>query len=145
MHQKNNYIKTKAIPGIIMLSLAGIFFGCQPKVKRPFPAIDSSSPSVSEITSQEVKQKQVAGEDFILLDVRQPDEYFEAHIEGARLIPLDQLDQRVQELDPNQEIIVYCRSGYRSNQAARLLLIQGFTRVKSMKGGILAWPYPVVK
>jgi len=73
-----------------------------------------------------------------LLDVRQPDEYRQGHIAGARLIPLDQLAQRLHELPRDREIVCICRSGSRSGQATRQLAQAGF-KVTNLQGGMIAW------
>ena len=75
----------------------------------------------------------------LLLDVREPGEVEVANIEGSHLIPLGQLSERLQELDPGRKIVVYCRSGKRSAVATQILLGQGFSDVQNLDGGILAW------
>jgi sulfur-carrier protein adenylyltransferase/sulfurtransferase len=76
---------------------------------------------------------------FLLLDVRQPAEYEEIHIPGARLIPLPELPDAIPELDPAKSTVVYCAVGGRSKVAVQLLRGQGFQHVFSMTGGIYAW------
>ena len=76
---------------------------------------------------------------FILLDVRQPEEYRSCHLPGAVLIPLPSLMDKVGELDPAKSLLVYCRSGNRSRAAAVFLLSKGFSKVYSIDGGITAW------
>lgn len=76
---------------------------------------------------------------FLLLDVRQPAEYEEIHIPGARLIPLPELPDAIPRLDPTKPTVVYCAVGGRSRVAVQLLRGQGFQRVFSMAGGIYAW------
>jgi hydroxyacylglutathione hydrolase len=77
-------------------------------------------------------------EDYIILDVRTQDEYNEGHLDKALLIPVDELEGRIDELDKNNPIITYCRSGARSNRAANILIENGFSKVYDM-GGILGW------
>lgn len=77
--------------------------------------------------------------DYILLDVRQPGEYEEEHIPGAKLIPLPQLSDSRQELKPGKPIIVHCAVGGRSRVAAQLLSGYGFNEVYNLAGGIKAW------
>jgi len=77
--------------------------------------------------------------DFVLLDVRQPEEYRTGHIPGAVFIPLPDLIDKVGELDPAKAVLAYCRSGNRSRAAAAFLLSEGFSKVYSMDGGITAW------
>jgi sulfur-carrier protein adenylyltransferase/sulfurtransferase len=76
---------------------------------------------------------------FTLLDVRQPFEYEEAHLPGAKLIPLPKLVDSLEELDPHQTILVYCAVGGRSAMAARLLSHHEFENVYHIQGGIDAW------
>jgi len=98
-----------------------------------------------EISVEEAVAKQEAGA--FILDVREPDEWNEAHISGATLVPLGELASRVNELPKDKEIVVVCRSGNRSAQARDLLVNQGFTQVTSMAGGLNQWKaagYPTV-
>lgn len=74
-----------------------------------------------------------------VLDVREPDEWNESHIPGATLIPLGELASRVNEVPQDQEIVVVCRSGNRSQQGRDILLAAGFEQVTSMAGGINQW------
>jgi rhodanese-related sulfurtransferase len=83
-----------------------------------------------------------------LLDVRTPQEYQEARIAGAHLIPIDQLMQRVRELPQDRPILVYCAVGSRSAQVFSFLARRGYTEVYNLDGGIYAWAakgYPVVR
>jgi sulfur-carrier protein adenylyltransferase/sulfurtransferase len=74
-----------------------------------------------------------------VIDVREPDEYEIAHINGVPQIPLSVLPQRFTELDPNQQIYIHCKSGIRSLKALNFLREQGFKYLKSVRGGITAW------
>jgi rhodanese-related sulfurtransferase len=103
-------------------------------------------PRVPELTPHEAHERLQAGA--LLIDVREPDEWRAARIPGARLIPLDELPQRVGELDPNREIILVCRSGNRSASATAYLQRAGFSRVRNLAGGLIAWAragLPVVR
>ena len=73
------------------------------------------------------------------LDVRTPEEWNQAHVPGSTLLPLDDLKDRVNELPKDLELVVYCRSGNRSAEAARILLEAGFSDVYSMDGGLNDW------
>ncbi len=77
--------------------------------------------------------------DYTLLDVRQPEEYSEGHLPGARLVPVGELHERIGELDPERPTIVYCRAGVRGANGAGVLMNAGFGKVWNMDGGILAW------
>jgi sulfur-carrier protein adenylyltransferase/sulfurtransferase len=102
------------------------------------PAVQAASPD--EVTVQEMKK---ALDDSKLgikvIDVREPDEYQIAHIDGVPLFPLQTLPQRFTELDPNQQYYIHCKSGIRSMKALKFLREQGFKYLKSVKGGIAAW------
>ncbi|HTY36375.1 MAG TPA: rhodanese-like domain-containing protein, partial [Bacteroidota bacterium] len=91
-----------------------------------------------EITAEELKEKIDRREEFFLLDVREPHEYEIANL-GGKLIPLNDLPQRVHELDSSNEIIVYCASGIRSAKAVKFLNDIGFRKVKNLVGGISGW------
>jgi rhodanese-related sulfurtransferase len=75
----------------------------------------------------------------IILDVREPVEHAEMHIDGAKLIPLSQLENRKQEIDANSSVVVMCRSGKRGMEALKKLEAMGFNHVRNLEGGILAW------
>ncbi len=108
------------------------FCGIKPMAFQP-------SPSGDAIDALELKKKIDRGDNFVLLDVREPYEYRIAQIPGARLIPLGELPQRLKELDPEADIVAQCRSGVRSQHAVDLLKANGFKHVRNMTGGILAW------
>jgi rhodanese-related sulfurtransferase len=94
-------------------------------------------PSVEEVSAEEAKAKQKIGA--VIVDVREPHEWREGYIPGAKLIPLWSLAGRVQELDPSKEVIAVCRSGNRSKSAVLILQRAGFTQVSSMAGGMISW------
>jgi len=93
-----------------------------------------------DITVQELRQKLESGEKFVFIDVREPWENEEFNL-GAQLIPLGTLINSMYELDEhkNEEIVVHCRSGTRSGQAQGLMQANGFTNVRNLTGGIMAW------
>jgi len=95
---------------------------------------------MQEITATELKKRMDAGEDIQLIDVRQPDEYAFAKIEGAKLIPLGDIVNKMGEIDENRETIVQCKAGGRSAQAIQMLQRAGFKgELKNLRGGITAW------
>jgi adenylyltransferase/sulfurtransferase len=94
--------------------------------------------NVPEIQPAELKVKLDAGNDIFILDVREPHEYQICNL-GGYLIPLGDLPARMHELDSSREIVAHCRSGVRSAKAVILLRQAGFTKVKNLAGGILAW------
>ena len=98
------------------------------------------------ISVEQVKADLDEGKDFVLLDVRTPEEYEEGHIEGAFNIPLKELAYEVENEIPNVEttIYLYCRSGVRVITAGHILYDLGYENVYNM-GGILSWPYEIVR
>lgn len=99
-----------------------------------------------QITPEEAKRIMDSGEEYILLDVREQDEYDEGHISGSILIPYTEIDVNAEAMlpDKNKQILVYCRSGRRSKIAAESLAKLGYTDVKEF-GGINDWHYEVEK
>ena len=91
------------------------------------------------ITPDELASKMNTKERFFLLDVRDPHEWDICHLPGAQLIPESQLQSRINELNPTDEIIVYCRTGIRSARALKLLRQAGFKNLKNLVGGIHGW------
>ena len=95
---------------------------------------------MKEISVTQLKAKMDAGEDIELIDVRQPDEWATAKIEGAKLIPLGEIIQRMDEIDASKEIVVHCKMGGRSARAIQALEQAGFKgEMSNLVGGITAW------
>ena len=93
-----------------------------------------------EVTAEELRREMgEKGTDLILIDVREPHEWEIAHIDGARLIPLGQLPERLAELDGHADIVTHCHHGARSMKALEILKGAGFGKVRSLAGGIDAW------
>lgn len=95
--------------------------------------------SVKQISATELKARIQNEENLFLLDVREPNEFQYASIENSVLIPLNQIPQRLGELDTQQEIVVICHHGMRSQQAASYLVHSGFKSIANLAGGIDAW------
>jgi rhodanese-related sulfurtransferase len=74
-----------------------------------------------------------------LIDVRTPAEYADGHLAKAKLIPLQELEERFGEIDKGKPVLLYCRSGHRSGMALKLLNDKGYTQAKHIEGGINAW------
>jgi sulfur-carrier protein adenylyltransferase/sulfurtransferase len=98
-----------------------------------------SEDEIPTMSAQELKRKIDAGEPFELIDVREAFEYEIARIDGAKLIPLGEIAERVDELQRERPIVVHCHSGRRSAEAVRLLQQRGFANVYNLEGGIDAW------
>ena len=99
----------------------------------------TASVEQGDLTPAEVKAKIDRAEPFVLIDVREPHEYQICRIPYAKLIPLGQLGNRLNELNREDEIVAHCKSGARSAKAVDLLKQAGFRKARNMKGGILAW------
>lgn len=97
-----------------------------------------NSVGCKNIGPEELNDKMRSREDFLLLDVRTPQEHAAQAIEGSHLIPLQELDFRMNELPRQKEIVVYCRVGNRSAHACSYLSRMGYN-VKNLEGGILSW------
>ena len=99
-----------------------------------------------QITAEEAKAIMDSGDDFIILDVREQDEFDAGHIPGAIHLPYTKIEKKAEEMlpDKDKQILVYCRSGRRSKIAAEALARLGYTNIKEF-GGIIDWPYEVEK
>jgi rhodanese-related sulfurtransferase len=95
--------------------------------------------NIEEITVQELKRRQDSGETLRLIDVREPWEVELARIPGALHIPMGEIPERLQELDPAANTVVMCKSGGRSSRVAAFLKSRGFAQVANLTGGIDAW------
>lgn len=95
---------------------------------------------MNDITAEELKGRLQKGEQLLIIDVREPYEYEEYNL-GARLIPLGEIREKLDDLleSSDSEIIVHCRSGARSAAAKAYMLQNGFSKVRSLLGGVLAY------
>jgi rhodanese-related sulfurtransferase len=99
---------------------------------------------IKYLSVDEVVSKRTADPTLLVLDVRMEPEWEAYHIPGATLIPMNELLDRISELDPNRETIVVCEHGIRSENVARYLVTAlSFTDVATMEGGMSEWPGPV--
>ncbi len=142
--------------GLIMgLLVASIFTG--PSGTSTESALTTSSSAVQQeessgtgtyqtISAEEAKARMDSGDEIIILDVRTAEEYESGHIENALLLPNTEIGEDVSDVLPDKEaeILVYCRSGNRSEQAAKKLVALGYTNVYDF-GGIINWPYDVIQ
>ena len=114
------------------------FCGVPQHVPQEAPKQESKV-TEGEIEVTEVKEKLDRGDKFVLIDVREPHEHQICNIPAAKLIPLGEVGKRLDELDPEADIVIHCKSGMRSARACGILKAAGFKHVRNMKGGILAW------
>ncbi len=108
-------------------------------IPREEPETASAGAGVPTISVEELKALRDKKEDIFILDVRETQEWNIAHLDDAKLIPLGELPQAVNQLSSADEIVVHCRSGARSAKAVQFLMGMGFRKVRNLEGGILAW------
>lgn len=139
------------LPALILTAVL-LLAGCAVKPAAP-AAAETAAPAEQTaqggtyqlIDAQQAKTIMDEDDDALILDVRTPEEFAQAHIPGAILIPDSELANRAEsELpDKDQLILVYCRSGRRSAAASKALIAMGYTNVRDF-GGIASWPYETV-
>ncbi len=127
--------------------------GEKPTITEPidyaaFCAANAAPPAadaIPELAPRALKARLDAGEDLLLLDVREPFEAEIARIRGARLLPLGKLESALAELEPfrDRPVVIHCQRGGRSRRACELLRAKGFSRVENLAGGIEAWSLEV--
>lgn len=123
-----------------------------PEVRESYPVqvtatkIEVMDVAYQKISAKEAKEMMEKGEYGVILDVRTLEEYNEGHIEGATLLPNDEIKEKAEITlyDKEEVILVYCRSGRRSEAAAKELIEMGYTNVYDF-GGIIDWSYEIVK
>lgn len=143
-----NWMVTMLVAGLV-LGLGACAGGGQPAASAPVAAAQAGAQTSAKIntkiTPADYQAKFGAGADHLLLDVRTPEEFNSGHIPGAVNISVDQLAQRLSEVPQDKPVVLYCRSGNRSNQAAQILDRAGYTQIYDL-GGIVTWQqqgYPV--
>jgi rhodanese-related sulfurtransferase len=129
---------------LILIAMLASLVSCsgQAPTTSPEPTI----PSYTNVTPEEAYEM-ISQQEVLILDVRTQEEYNSSHIPDALLIPLSELESRLDELNISNHILVYCRSGDRSEEAATILVANGFIHVCNMEGGIIQWQaqdFPVV-
>lgn len=136
--------KKTILVSIIILS-ALVLGGCTMVSMIDVSETQNAAAEYKRISPEDAKKMLDENSDAVLLDVRTESEYNEQRIDGALLLPNNEIEDRAAELLPDKDalILVYCRSGRRSKQAALELLSMGYTNVYDF-GGIMSWPYDVV-
>jgi rhodanese-related sulfurtransferase len=103
-----------------------------------------SSEGYRNVSTEEAKQL-IDNKEVVVLDVRTPEEYQAGHIPNAILIPLQELENKLNDLDKEEPYLVVCRSGNRSAQASEILTNNSFTNIYNMTGGMNSWTYEIEK
>lgn len=137
---------SSTIYGIILGLLIASIIGAPAKSNNSSSAAQTPSVEYKKLTASAAKARIDSGDKVIILDVRTEAEYNEGYIPNAILIPNETIGGSKPELLPDldAEILIYCRSGNRSAQAAKKLIALGYTKVYDF-GGINNWPYETVK
>lgn len=135
----STFIFTGVTHSTTAADFSGSSHGSNPRV------ISSSQNTYKSISPADARKRLVSGEDIVLLDVRTPEEFAVRHIPGSILIPVEPVDLVTTDveaviLDKNMPVFIYCRSGRRSVDAARIMVKAGYTDVYDL-GGINSWPY----
>jgi len=142
---KNPIVST--VVGILLGALLtfAIFPATTPAADNTGSSVQSTVVAYQKISAQDAKARMDSGDDVIILDVRTQSEFEAGHIQNAILIPNETIIDTKPALLPdlNAEILVYCRSGNRSAQAANKMIAMGYTNVYDF-GGIIDWPYETV-
>ncbi len=137
----------KKFLSIIALALSALTLSACAAPAAAAEAMPTDAPVVEykKISAADAKARIDSGDELIILDVRTQEEFDAGHIAGAILVPNETIIDEQPELLPDldAEILVYCRSGNRSGQAANKLIAMGYTNVVDF-GGIIDWPYEVV-
>lgn len=131
---------TRILKLTLVLLIVASLSACQKHVEQ------TKEESYMNITANEAKEIMDTQSDYIILDVRTEEEFAQGHIPNAILIPDYEIETKSTSMltDKNQLILVYCRSGRRSKNAAEKLVKLGYTNIKEF-GGIIDWPYETVK
>lgn len=140
-------MKNSPLSRLLAVVIAAAFFtacgGAQDLA--PDAARDEKPPT---ITAQALHARLNSKDKPLVVDVREPFEFQEGHIQGAQLAPLGSVEQGVAGIARDREIVLVCRSGRRSGKAQELLAARGYANLQNMEGGMLAWEkngFPVVK
>ena len=142
MHRCEVPVQMKKVKGLIIMLLISLsLFGM-----TACGSENGKSSTYEQITAEQAKTIMDTEKDYIIIDARTDEEFAEGHIENAILIPEYEIANRAEKELPDKEqlILVYCRSGRRSKIASEELVKLGYTNVKEF-GGIIDWPYEVVK
>jgi len=140
-HRRNNI---KKLICLIILIPLGVFGNCGSR-EQPANNTETTAAVQKKISAAQAKAMMEEGKPYTLLDVRTVEEFNGGRIKGAILIPVDELGARAERelTEKDLPILVYCRSGVRSANAARILADLGYTNIHDL-GGIINWPYETV-
>ena len=126
----------------LLIAVATTAFSCTSK--KTSSENTKGEGKMINVNAEEAKKMMDSSTDYIILDVRRPEEYEAGHVKGAILLPDYEINDKAESVlkDKNQQIFVYCRSGRRSKLAAKNLVKLGYTNIVEF-GGIINWPYEI--
>lgn len=130
---------------VVFVAMLALLISCAGQA--PTTSSGPTIPSYTDVTPEEAYEM-ISQQEVMVLDVRTQEEYNSGHISNALLIPVSELESRLHELSPSDHILVYCRSGHRSEEAAHILVASDFIHVYNLEGGILQWQaqgFPVTR
>ncbi len=105
----------------------------------------NKSKKITSITTEELAEKlDSTNENVLFVDVREVDEFKTGHVEGMINVPLSTLKENYTQIPTDSEVVLFCRSGNRSMQAAEILQDLGFEKITNVEGGIISWKGPIV-
>lgn len=139
-----------SIFALCIVAAVGIWFfskgSCPLSAMGQGQVTEIKNPRYQKITAQQVKERLDKGNKLFIVDVRTKEEYAEGHVPGSYLIPYDEIETQVAQLPQkkNTDVVVYCRSGRRSEIAAKSLISLGYTNVADM-GAVSNWTYGLEK
>lgn len=127
---------------LCLFLLSSFIAGCG----RSNNVVEESKSDYKKISAQEAKSMMESDEEMIIIDVREESEYNEGHIKDSLLLPLGNIEKDIEKMaeDKDKTILLYCRSGRRSSEAATILTNLGYSNVYDF-GGIIDWDYEIVK
>ncbi|MHB9095330.1 MAG: rhodanese-like domain-containing protein [Eubacteriales bacterium] len=141
--------KRVGISAVLLLILIGLLVsGCGgPGTNKTTDSATVTTPTTGyqDITAGQLKSMRESDKNLLVVDVRENEEYGLGHISGSLLIPIGEVQSRVNELPRDKKIVVVCATGARSSQVADYLVQQGYTGVYNLSGGLASWPYELVK
>lgn len=139
-------IKESYVLGIVAVVVVGIVVWEAKRTIKEMPVTDLTlvtEDRYAGVTSQGLLEKMKKGENFILIDLRKPDEFKAGHIRGAINIPIGDIENQLTSLSIDNETILYCNSGPWSRQAYKILKDKGFKNLRILINGIVGWKWEI--